>query len=89
MSASVSPADVVTLQPFERIADAPDVLPPVAGEYAIRLLGAGGAILADYPIGVRFDPVDKPGALATLVLWVDGTQQVAIYHGSKLLASPR
>jgi hypothetical protein len=89
----------VELDAFYRVPNAWDVLGRVPGEYSIRLLGAGGNTLADYPFTPKFSHVDPgptcqagaqaevPALIAEYVLWVDGTAHVAIYHGGQELAS--
>ena len=64
------------------------------GEYSIRLLGAGGVTLADYPFTPQFNYPDYPspgsGPLTALiseaVLWDPGTTRVAIYRGATEVA---
>jgi hypothetical protein len=68
-----------------RIPNSFDALGRTRGAYSVRLLGAGGATLADYPVSVHFDTPDEPSSFGAMVPWVAGTQQVAIYHGAKLL----
>jgi hypothetical protein len=66
----------------------------VPGEYSIRLLGAGGVTLADYPFTPQFNYPDYPspgsGPLTALiseaVLWDPGTTRVAIYRGAAEVA---
>lgn len=92
--------DAVTLDPFYRIEDAWDVFGRVPGDYAIRLLGGGGAVLADYPFSPSFSHLDpgpscetdtaqaegQLGLIAEYVPWVADTAAVAIYHGDEQLA---
>lgn len=87
VQAEVSASDAITLTAFMRIPDSIDALGRTPGDYSVRLLGAGGATLADYPVSVHFDLPDQPSSFGAMVPWVAGTQQVAIYHGSRLLAS--
>ena len=66
----------------------------VPGEYSIRLLGAGGVTLADYPFTPQFNYPDYPspgsGPLTALiseaVQWDPGTTRVAIYRGATEVA---
>ena len=66
----------------------------VPGEYSIRLLGAGGVTLANYPFTPQFNYPDYPspgsGPLTALiseaVLWNPVTTRVAIYRGATEVA---
>ena len=66
----------------------------VPGEYSIRLLGAGGVTLADYPFTPQFNDIDYPspgsGPLAALiseaVQWDVRTIRVAVYRGAAEVA---
>ena len=66
----------------------------VPGEYSIRLLGAGGVTLADYPFTPQFNYTDYPspgsGPAAALiseaVRWDPRTTRVAIYRGATEVA---
>lgn len=98
-SSIITPTDQVSLGAFYRVPDSWDVFERVPGAYSIRLLGSGGATLADYPFTPRYTHLDpgptcgtgaeeQPAALITeYVPWVVGTTRVAIYHGTQELAS--
>ncbi len=66
----------------------------VPGDYSIRLLGAGGVTLANYPFTPQFNYPDYPspgsGPLSALiseaVLWNPATTRVAIYRGGAEVA---
>ncbi len=72
---------------------APSVLANSApGPYAIRLLGAGGDVLATYPFTPRVDTEDpadlsKPLLVMEQVPFVAGTRRVEIMSGGAVLAS--
>jgi hypothetical protein len=84
----VTPTDVITLNTFYRLPNAPD-LPgrDISGTYSIRLFGAGDALLANYPFSPKFsEDVDSPvGSIAESVPWVTGTLKVAIWHNATAL----
>ncbi len=73
---------------------APDVVPSVPGPWSIRLVGAGGAVLASYPFTPRTD-TDDPDGIVTLprfaeqVPWVAGTQLIQIVHETDGLLTQR
>ena len=91
--------DEVTLDAFYRVPDGWDVLGRVPGEYSIRLLGAGGETLADYPFtpkSTHVEPGPACGAsaqaeaealIAEYVPWVAGTARIVVVHGAQELAS--
>lgn len=89
---AVTPAGPsATLDEIYRLT-APSLLASSApGIYAIRLLGAGGAILANYPFTPRVDteaPDDqtKPLLFVEQVLFVAGTQKIQVVSGNAVLA---
>ncbi len=89
--------DQVELETFYRFND-DWVLPAVTpGDYSVRLLDAGDALLASYPFVPQtthdepaLDSVDQEGnagAIDIYVPWVSGTNRIAIYHGETELTS--
>lgn len=73
---------------------APDVIDSTPGPWSIRLVGAGGAVLASYPFTPRTD-TDDPDGVVTLprfaeqVPWVAGTQLIQIVHETDGLLTQR
>lgn len=79
----------VQLGDFHHLMAAGEPTGRIPGEYSIRLLGAGGITLADYPFTPQFSYPDYPspgsGPLTALIseaiLWNPSTTRVAIYRG--------
>ncbi|HET7088809.1 MAG TPA: Ig-like domain-containing protein, partial [Anaerolineae bacterium] len=88
-AAILTPTDVITLNTFYRLPNSEDLATSPPGDYHIRLLGAGDALLADHAITPYFSPeADEPeGAIAEMVPWVTGTQKIVITHGATALVT--
>ena len=83
----ITATDTITLNTLYRVPNAFDVFGRVPGDYSIRLFGAGGTLLADYPFTPRFgsESAEDPGMITEYVTWTVGTRQVTIWHGSTAL----
>jgi hypothetical protein len=80
------------LHTLYRIPDVTAPAPPVSGTHRLKLLGAGDAVLADYPFTPGKDTSTQPGEdqlglIGEIVPWVTGTQRVAVYSGTLELTS--
>jgi len=80
------------LHTLYRIPDVTAPAPPISGTHRLKLLGAGDAVLADYPFTPGKDTSTEPGEdeiglIGEIVPWVTGTQRVAVYSGTLELAS--
>lgn len=90
---TVTPAvPAATLDLVYRLTAPAAIANSAPGPYAIRLVGAGGTILADYPFTPRTDTEDpadlsKPLLVLEQVPFVAGTQQIQIVTGSSVLAT--
>lgn len=90
---TVTPAGpAATLDLIYRLTAPAAIANSAPGPYAIRLVGAGGSVLANYPFTPRVDTED-PADLSTPLLvleqvpFVAGTQQIQIVTGSSVLAT--
>lgn len=89
----------VTLGAFYRLTNTTDLIGREPGAYSIRLLGEGGAQLADYPFTPRWSHQDpgltcgasiatseNPARITEYVPWVEGTRRIGIFFGDQELA---
>ena len=93
----------INLGTFYLVPNSTEVLGRESGDYSIRLLDAGGTILADYPFTPKsshMDPgpvpstcqlgseeAEKPGLIIEFVPWVEGTARITIFQNGIELAS--
>ena len=80
------------LHTLYRIPDATAPAPPISGTHRLKLLGAGDAVLADYPFTPGKDTSTQPGEdeiglIGEIVPWVMGTRRVAVYSDTLELDS--
>ncbi|MBI4318447.1 MAG: hypothetical protein HY675_08155 [Chloroflexi bacterium] len=85
------PAERVTLGSLYRLDNAWELLPRVPGSYSIRMLGAAGNTLADYPFTSRKNYGSDGGQgfalISEFVPWMPGTARVAIFHDGAEMAA--
>jgi hypothetical protein len=86
----VTQTNAVTLSTFYRVPDAYDVFErDVNGEYHIKLLNAGNAVLADYNFSPRgsVEEDDPVASISEFVPWITGTQQIVIASATQALVT--
>ena len=80
------------LHTLYRVPDVTAPAPPASGTHHLKLLGAGDAVLANYPFTPGKDTSTQPGEdemglIGEIIPWVTGTQRVAVYSDTLELDS--